>query len=202
MSVITKPDNNSEVQHGNENADAYTMLHGDTKIAVLRKADLAAEERFVLVDLSDSAQFPHTETGKIHLYAITLEAEKKADGRFIIYFGVVIEVDTTDGSTKWFAIVDLEHDQNPTDATDRLLYKFAWDGGIDLEVDTGALVNVVSNTGDVDETGWDTDVALDSPIGDTSNAPGVGDLVMLLEEPSGTGTVSVTVTVEYITEEA
>jgi len=202
MGIVKKPDNCSEVQGGNINADAYVMPHGDTKLAILRKADIADDEYFVLVDLSDSTQFPHTETGKIRLYSITLTSEKATDGQFIFYFGVIIEVDGTDGSTKHILVVDLESVLNPTDSTDRFVYQFKWDGGIDLEVSAGAMVNVVSNGGETDDVEWNTGSALDSPVGDTSNAPGAGDLVLFVDETGGSGTVSFTVTVEYTTEEA
>jgi len=204
MSVVLKSDGNGAMQAANLNADAYVQGRGNTKFAFLRKVDLAATEAFVLVDLSDTGSFPHTETGRIRLYSLTLSIEKETDGQYLLKFGVITEVDATNGSAYWFYIVDDEYIGNPTDSTDRLAQKLTWDGGIDLEIDTVGEIfeNIISNTEMADDVAWQTDVSLDSPKGDTQSPPGVGDLVMYLEETAGAGTISFSVLVEYITEAA
>lgn len=202
MSIVLKTDGDSALQAGNANADAYVQGRGDTDFVVFRKADLAASEAFVLIDLSDSANFPHTETGRIRLYSLAVTTEIQSDGQYIVYFGVVTEVDATDGSTKWIAALDLETVINPTDSTDRRNVLYHWPNGLDLEISGGALVKGLSNSGDSADADWQTDVALDSPLGDGLSAPGAGDLVMLVSETGGTGTLSITVTAEYITEAA
>lgn len=183
--------------------DVYVMGHGDTVWAALEKPDLAATERFVLVDLSDTVNFPHSETGRIRVYKISVDIERgenAANGEYIVYIGVVIEVDATDGSTKWSVVMHEEVDDQATDGVAKRHYEFGWNEGLDLEVSGGALVRGVSNAGDTDNVGWQTDVALDSPAGDAASAPGAGDLVMLVEETGGTGSISICVTVQYITE--
>lgn len=200
MSIVRKPDGLDEVMSGNAQADGYIMGHGDTKVVVLRMIDLAATEAFVLIDLSDAATFPHTETGKIRLYSIKLTTEKLADGQYLLYIGVITEVDADNGSASWLLGIDMETVDNPTDSTDRRAFYFDWPNGIDLEVSAGVLVNVLTNATLPGDAAWQTDTALDSPAGTTSSPPGVGDLVMYVEEAAGAGTISFTCTVEYITE--
>lgn len=187
---------------GSRYGDGYSMGHGDTFWAVLEQPDLAATERFILVDLSDVANFPHTETGKIRLYRLDIDIERgenAASGEFIVYIGVVLEVDATDGSTRWILALHEEVDDQSTDDIAKRHYVFKWDEGLDLEISAGALVWGISNVGDTDDVGWQTDVALDSPAG-AANFPGAGDLVMLVDETGGTGSLSICVTVQYITE--
>lgn len=190
-------------QRSNRYGDAFVMGHGDQFWAVLEKSDLAADEGFVLVDLSDTVNFPHTETGKVRVYSIHVDIERgetAASGEYIVYIGVITEVDATDGSTKWIAVMHEETDHQATDDAAKSFYIWQWPEGLDLEISGGAPVMGVSNVGHSANVIWQTDVALDSPIGDASNAPGAGDLVMFVDETGGTGTISLSVTVHYITE--
>lgn len=200
MSIVRKPDGLDEVMAGNAQADGYIQGHGDTKVVVLSKAALSADEGFVLIDLSDAVTFPHTETGKIRLYSIKLVTERQTDGAYIVYIGVITEIDATDGSTAWLLAIYLETVDNPTDSTDRRAFIFDWPNGLDLEVSAGVLVNMLSNVGHAGDATWQTDTPLDSPAGDTTQSPGAGDLVMYVDETGGAGTISLTATVEYITE--
>lgn len=192
-------------QRSSRYGDAYGMGHGDLFGAVLEKPDLTASEGFVLIDLSDTANFPHTETGKIRVYEIDINVERgeaAASGEFIVYIGVITEVDATNGSTSWFIVLHEETDDQATDGISRSHYHYEWREGFDIEIDADADAPVwfLSNVGDSGQTTWQTDVALDSPVGDASSAPGDGDLVMLVSETGGTGSISICVTVAYLTE--
>jgi hypothetical protein len=190
-------------QRSTRYGDAFNMGHGDTFAAVLEQPDLAADEAFVLIDLSDTANFPHTETGKIRVYTIDVNIERgenAASGEYVVYIGTIIEVDATDGSTTWLLVLHEEVDDQATDGVSGRHFRYHWPYGLDLEVSGGAMVNVISNVGDSGETRWQTDVALDSPAGAAASAPGAGDLVMWVDETGGTGSISICVTVEYITE--
>jgi len=196
-------DNEPITQRGNLYGDAYQMGHGDQFWAVLEKPDLAASEGFILVDLSNTADFPHTETGKIRVYSVYVDIERgeaAASGEFLIDLGVITRVDATNGDTKWVAVMHEETDDEATDNRAKWFYRYEWAEGLDLEISGGAPVMGVSNIGHTNDVTWQTDVNLDSPIGDTVSPPGVGDLVLYVSETGGTGTLSVCVTVYYITE--
>jgi hypothetical protein len=190
-------------QRSNRYGDAYVQGHADSFIAVLEKPDLATDEGFILIDLSDTVNFPHSETGKIRVYTIDINLERgeaAASGEYLVYIGTIIEVDATDGSTNWLLVLHEEVDDEATDNIASRHFRYHWDGGVDLEVVSGAMVNLISNVGDSGQTTWQTDVSLDSPVGDASSPSGVGDLCMWVDESGGTGSLSICVTVEYITE--
>jgi hypothetical protein len=147
--------------------------------------------------------FPHTETGKIRLYRLDVDIERgetAASGEYIVYIGVILEVDATDGSTSWILALHEEVDDESTDNVAKRHYVYKWDEGLDLEISGGALVWGVSNVGDTNDVTWQTDVSLDSPAGDAASPSGVGDLCMFVDETGGTGSMSICVTVQYITE--
>lgn len=198
-STLKNPSGDPIFAQGTDGGDQYVMQHGDVFSVNILKIDLAADEGFVVIDLSDVTNFPHTLTGKIKLYQLSGFLEIESTGQYIIYFGAILEVDATDGSTTWIAAVPVAHGGA---ATDRIEFKFEWPGGIDLEISGGALVNVVGNSGHSGDVTWQTDTSLDSPVGDASNAPGAGDLVMYVDETGGTGTITVFVKADYITEAA
>ena len=203
MSIIKKPDTSSEVMAGNADAAGYIQGKGNTVAVTFFKASLAATEAFALIDLSDTANFHHTEAGKLRVYSISVDTEKATDGQFIISIGVVTEVDATDGSVYFVWVLPLEWVDNPTDSTDsRRGFRWSHPYGLDLEVDTvnDNLEKIVTNATELANVRWQTDVALDSPRGDTTVAPGEGDLVMLVDMTGGAGTVTVSVVVEYIAE--
>jgi hypothetical protein len=190
-------------QRSSRYGDAYSMGHGDLFGVVLEKPDLAASEPFILVDLSDTANFPHEETGKIRVYEIDINVERgeaAASGEFIVYIGVITEVDATNGSTSWFIVLHEETDDQATDGISRSHYHYEWREGFDLEIAADAPVWFLSNVGDSGDTDWQTDVNLDSPLGDAQSPSGAGDLCMLVEETGGTGSISICVTVAYLTE--
>ena len=130
-----------------------------------------------------------------------------------IKIGVVDEVDASNGSVKWLRRIHLEASGNPTDSTDRFVtyLDFTANGaspdGLNLDVnDTTAasekLYYVITNLEDDGQTTWQTDTGLASPAGGsggTTGRPGAGDLVMLIDEVSGSGTLSGTFAVRYYT---
>jgi len=189
-------------QRGDEEGSGFGLPHGAVKLAVLDKRDaaLSADEAFVLVDLSDTTNFPHTETGKVRLYRIELDMEMDTAGDFDIYIGVIVEVDATNGTAEWIDVFRFRVDEAPADNTSHyhLVREYY---GLDLEVDgsNDTLYNVVTNSEQAGSTNWQTDVSLDSPVGDTSSAPGDGDLVMFVDQTAGN--LYIAVKVFYRTEE-
>jgi hypothetical protein len=93
-----------------------------------------------------------------------------------------------------------ETQPDATNSTSRAFRTYHWNEGLDLEISGGVPVWGVSNVGHSGDATWQTDTALDSPIGDASSAPGAGDLVMFVDETGSTGSLSICVTVQYTTE--
>jgi len=176
-------------------------------LAMFQIEAVAASTGYVLVDLSDTTNYPHSGTNAIILKSLALEAEKKTGGGgFDIWVGVINEVDATNGSTNWIHVWHLETDVDATDNT-RYISKKVYFSDLDLEVDADtaaseALRYIVSNIGHDGDTTWQNDTGLASPIGasgQTYGKPGAGDLVVYVEETADSGTLDFCISAEYDT---
>ncbi len=172
---------------------------------------VGATTAYVLVDLSDAANYPHTETGYLNLLGLKLNTEKAADGDFDIWVGVITEVDDENGSANWLHAFHLHHQGNSTDNTDRFVSEidFTLGGanadGLRCEIVSGAQIGFVGNQSESGNIRWQTDVGLASPVGAAAGAtgkPGAGDLVVLVEEVADVGTLDFSLTAIYETHEA
>ena len=194
------PDGNYKSQQSNVNGDLYTQRRGNTKWAFLRAAAVAADTGYILVDLSDSTNYPHTATGRIRLYSLTLDLEFNTDGTGTgtLMIGVVTEVDGTNGSVDWFwardfnLLVDEHYDK-----------QLQFPNGMDLEVDVSGETsdNLITATVDSGQTTWQTDVILTSPL-TGGGVSGQGDLVVFWNEVADGATINISILAEYITEAA
>jgi hypothetical protein len=157
---------------------------------------------YVLIDLSDTTNFPHGKTQELHLLGLILDGEKAADGAYDVWVGVVLENDATDGSVQWIHAFHLESVGNATDSTDRFHHDldFTLGGvnpdGLNCAVVGGAMPFFVSNQSQVDNGGWQNDVNRVSPVGTTTKV-GTGDVVVWVEEVSGSGTLDFSLTAFY-----
>lgn len=151
------------------------------------KENLSASESFILVDLSDSASFPHTATSFVKIYAIILNVNGDTSFRGDIEIGFIEEVDATDSTTH--PIKTIHYDQSVSNI-DRFI-KF--DDPIKC-----AVSNHLSNGKNTTNTNFQTDVSLDSPKGDTSSAAGAGDIYLDLTRTAGS--VDISITLVYDTE--
>ena len=171
-------------------------------VVTLGAEAVAASTPYVLVDLSDVTNFPHSLIQELHLLGLILSAEKASDGVYDVWVGVVTENDATDGSVTWVHCFHLEAVGNPTDSTDRFHAQvdFTLGGrnseGVNLAVVSGALTRFASNLTQADNVNWQNDTNRASPVGATTK-PGVGDIVVWVEEVSGTGTLDFCLTGIY-----
>jgi len=176
------------------------------KTAFMDYQAIAASTGYVLVDLSDTTNFPHAGTTHVEVLGLKVSTEKASDGVYDIWFGVITEVDASNGSADWFEVFHLQASGNATDSTDR----FAWQldytlggsnpQGINCLVVSEALPHFITNVTQNGSTTWQTDTGLGSPAGAAAGAtgrPGAGDIVMWVEEVSGTGTIDFSVTLFY-----
>ena len=174
------------------------MLDECRFVASLGAEAVSASTAYVLVDLSDSTNFPHNHTGYILLKSLRLHAEKASDGVYDVWVGVITEVDASNGTADWLHVFHLEHiANNSAETTDRFAQQVFF-GPANLEIVSGALTHVVTNQQQAGNTNWQTDANLTSPVGATTKS-GVGDLVVWVEEVSGTGTLDFILSADYET---
>ena len=167
-----------------------------------------ASTPYVLVDLSDTTNYPHVHTTELHLLGLILSTEKAGDGVFDVWVGVVTENDGTDGSATWAHCFHLEASGNPTDSSDRFhaSVDFTLGGanpqGVNLAVVSGSLTNFLSNLSQSNSANWVNSTGRASPAGaggSTTGKPAAGDLVLWVEEVSDVGTLDFCLTTIYET---
>ena len=163
---------------------------------------IAASTPYVLVDLSDTTNFPHSETNFLNLLSLILNAETHGDGIFDIWVGVISELDATNGTAEWVHVFHVENRDNATDDTGRLAQQvdFCLGGanpdGLKCSVVSGAMVYFVGNQSQAGHVNWQNDTNLTSPVG-AATKPGVGDLVVWVEEVTNGGTIDFSLTALY-----
>jgi len=158
---------------------------------------VAASTPYVLVDLSDTTNYPHNHTGRVILHDIHVHAEVASSGVYDIWFGVISEVDASNGTAEWFEVLHLQSLASLLGFNDSINF-----GPLDCLIEDDAPVHFVTAAQQAGNTNWQTDTGLGSPAGaaggDTGK-PGPGDVVMWVEEVSGSGTIDFSVAVHYET---
>ncbi len=151
----------------------------------------ATTTAYILVDLSDTTRFKHNskETEAIVVDWIDFEADI-IGGTYNASFGVVTEVDGSNGSVKFFHTVKMQK------ATNHSVH-FEPKAGVNLKIASGVPEYLVSNHEQSGHDLYQTDVYLTTPAG--SALPAAGDLVLLMEEITA-GTINFTTSVGYHTE--
>lgn len=163
---------------------------------------VADDTPYVLVDLSDSTNFPHGDTNWIDVLGVLASIETHTDGQYDIWLGVVIENDGTDGTAEWFDVLHCENRQNASDGLGH--FHFVRDytlgganpDGINCKVTSGATPYLATAQSQADNGNWQNDTNRTSPVGATTK-PGAGDVVVWVEEAGGAGTCDFSLTLIY-----
>jgi len=165
----------------------YTAcLHETTGITV--------DTAYLLIDLSDATDWPHTATNEIILKTIAAQGAVSGAHHWYLTAGVVVENDATDGTVIW---IDRSHLVSLSGIFDRNHRHFA-EHGLNLRATDDALVYGVAN-GESELTTWQNDTAITATVG-TTGTVAVGDLVILADEITDGSTLVFSVCVDYDTE--
>jgi hypothetical protein len=155
-------------------------------IVHLSSGDIATTTSFMLIDLSDTTNWPHTATGHIIVSQIVFNINASTTFAGFIEIGFVDNVDATNGD---FHVLYTGHeDKSSVPLAQVLDFQFF---GVDLEV--GEFFGPVS----ANDTAFQTDVNLIGPDGNASYPSGNGDMVMKITRTAGN--VDVSVLVAYTT---
>ena len=148
---------------------------------------VAAQTAFMIVDISDNTNWPHTETGHIHLEWIIVEADPDTAFLGEIKLGFLSAVDATNGDFNQFLDIDMAKQSN-------LIVETLDFGshGIDLVPEYWFGPTIANSTL------FQTDVNLYGPDAATSYPSGDGDLILLVERSAGTVSVSISIGYETI----
>ena len=157
----------------------------------------------VLVDLSDTVNFPHDETGYINITGIKVQFDKLAASTCSVRLGVVTHVNASTGSVKYFYEMSTLGNVNNTN-----IYQSAWTDNQfrclkvipSTTQDTeGSTPYLTSNSEMRGSTIFQNDVNLPSfyswPVSNSS--PGVGDIIATARNLSASATIVVNIDLLY-----
>jgi hypothetical protein len=165
------------------------------RLAVAANVSTAA----VVIDLSDTANFKHTDTGQLNISSIKLDIDKAAASTTTVRLGAVNFVDSSTGSVTWFYAKESGLNVSNSNTVDFLSYvpnflRLKVNPAATTQTD-GSTPYLLSNDTTSGSTIYQTDVNLPSPIAAGVSAPGPGDVVMLVT--NGTAAVTVNVEIQY-----
>ena len=183
---------------GIETANSDTSLNivygaHHSKITCFDILNVGADTGYHLVDLSDTTNYPHTETGHIDLEWITVNISASKLCQAVIYLGFLSSVDATNGDLN---VIKTYHiGQAGTNERTQISDTF---------IQPGAMISCQTSEWfgptQANDTAWQTDVNLMSPNGVANSGAGNGDLVMKIDWTAGA--LDVNLVAAYHTEAA
>lgn len=152
----------------------------------------SADTWYILVDLSDNQNYPHANTNQIVLKGWRIAGDLSDAHNWHWCIGVLTENDATDGS------VDCLFTGARVRAAQFDERWMAAERGMNLSVVDGDTAFMLTNAAIDDVAAITTSAILACPAG--TDSPGVGDLMLFLDEITGTATIHFSVDVMYDTE--
>jgi len=143
--------------------------------------DTSASQAFMLVDLSDTTNWPHTNTGHFNLTYLAVNINPSVSFNGDVYFGFLSGVDSDNGDLNIMATYHLEQAADPVQVNMSTAFNHL-EGNIDTWFGPKSLNN----------TAFQTDVNLEGPDGATSYPSGNGDFVMWIDMTAGNVDIGIT----------
>jgi len=151
---------------------------------------ITASTAAIIVDLSDSTNWPHVQTGEVSVSAIRVSVFQSAASTATIKIGVVTENDSSNGSATYFFVLNV--DAAVAVLTNSVDYEpsqvRAYVNG------SGETPYLLSNDTDSGSTVYQNDVPLPTAFGTDANTA-AGDVVLFFQ---GDDAASTTVNVELL----
>lgn len=174
---------------------AFFGLQEEPVVAKYSTTGLTASTHVVVIDLSDTANYPHKFTGAINVMALRISVDKIATSSGTIKIGVVSGCSVSIGTVTYFAELTYDRSAAGTEVVGNWVYN---SGFVRTKVDSNeATPYIASNDRLLASTAFQTDVVLPSIPG--NSAPGKGDIV-LTYTASGSGATDISVEVVYNSE--
>jgi len=190
----------SSVSH----AGVFDTLRGDTgwiKYDLAVAADVSTHT--VLIDISSTTVWPHSIDGYVLISKLRISIDKAAASTETVKVGVVNFVNASTGSVSWFYESPSETEVSNGKVLDEINFE---DGellrtkikpAVNLSSWKGTPVFFLTNDETTNSTIYQTDVNLPSPNSIGYTSPGFQDIVMNVS--NGTGAISLSVYIEYLT---
>lgn len=161
------------VLHETETSLRVVTGHKEVFTVHLDIENISATTGFMIIDLSDTTNWPHTNTGHIALEKLAININPTTAFRGDIELGFLVDVDATDGDFK--RIYTYHLDQQASEIVDQLPFP----GGLDLKVAEWFGPTTAN------DTTWQTDVNLQGPDARSVYPSGTGDFVMKIVPTAG-----------------
>ena len=146
--------------------------------AVMSLAGITSTTYEVLVDLSDTTNFPHEETGRIDLTQLKVAVDPGTTSAGFVKVGLITRIDGTDADIEYFFVVPFGKQGG------RILSISNFNPSqIKCEVSGGAATKFISDDTETSVAAVNTGASLNSPNGSIN--PGLGDVVVKYQHTSG-----------------
>ena len=141
---------------------------------------------YMVVDLSDTTNWPHTNTGHIDIAYILINVNPTATFVGDIALGFLTNVDGDNGDFN--GIFEIHMDKKQDSVTQMMNF-----GAFEMSLESAHWFGPIT----ANDVIWQTDVNLQGPVGNTSFPSGAGDLVMHVV--ATTSNVGIGLTIGYRT---
>lgn len=142
--------------------------------------DIGATEYGILIDLSDTANYPHNNTGHVNLSAVYINVDRPGSSVGLVQLGVITRIDGTDADIAFVQGVGFEKGSETIINRDRLFSP----NRMVCRVESGALTDVATSFITLNDAAVNTGVSLPNALGGTST-PEVGDIIVKFSSLSG-----------------
>lgn len=154
----------------------------DTDIVHFDIQNVQAQTAYMIVDLSDTTNWPHTKTGYITIEYLILEVDPDSSYAGEVKLGFLSNVDVDNGD--FHQIIDIDMARQSA-----LLVETIDFGSHGMDLEKAHWFGPTT----ADSTLFQTDTSLKGPDGNTSYPAGDGDLVLIIERTAGAVDVSLTI---------
>ena len=166
--------------------ETCTERERDTYVG-MGNSGVSAVSYSVLIDLSDTQQWPHQYTGRIDLSSVYLQADRDATGTGRIRVGVITSITNTNADITYFSGLSFQKSDQRHLERDRHFTPSQMKCGVSAGKVTRMLTSGREST-----TAVKANVSISSPLGPASVLPAKGDIVVQWDWVAGSydGTVA------------
>lgn len=169
---------------GPDNQLTVTTLESlQSKFIALSFSEVIATEYAVLVDLSDTVNFPHSRVGHIDFSSSFITVDRDTNGTGALQAGVISRIDGTSADIEYLIGITFEKSSSRSITRDRAY----WPNVVNTKLN-GALplANALTGFRDINVTSVNTGVSLRSPLGPATVTPSIGDIIVKATWTAGT----------------
>lgn len=156
---------------GKGRGDVVQHSHPDNGVISFTSDSISATTRFILIDISDTTNYPHTGTTYIHLEDIYILIDTSSSADYELRIGFLENVDDTNGD--FYSVYNIKGDKKT--GQNKEVYLPVYPNGPRMRSSS-----LASSTISLNDTNYQTDVNLASTLdpGTADTPSGSGDLVL------------------------